>query len=584
MEIPNSYIIKDIRTAKDLKGITLCGYKRKDVIKAFQNSIINNKLEDSIRWCVELHVSCLNSTIWNILKNIYIKYIHINSPKFFIYLSKREKDYNNIINKYPKGHEIYTRNNQEIRNLYSELVSISTLTKKSNIFLPKSLPTINQKSFEKNDIKQRMIATNTDNIIEFVYNTTTSEMKLALNEIYTNLLLEKGTYENCIYWYLWIEKIENNKKKDKEKNNEIVFTKISTEDNKYFDHWIFILWKIIFKMKNKLEKNNLIYLKKIYNIYKKNFKISQINQKKYYIFIAFYSIKYKINWSSNIFIQEHLIIQSTININKMYGNVINKIESKLSSDTLHNLHKSYKKLYYDMQNKQNNMVIPQKMIINDLNDEINKVLFTKYPDYNFNKNQTNAYKNNSEYNNQNTSVFTVENESKYLNEEINSKNIHDELISKNMTKKDIIGAIEEKKNKKLDAFTQFIAFKKNDNKNKKSENLESNISNIESDLEKTNYYESMSDQELLGYTESEKIKNNITYEDKKNVLFLEKPLKNMKEFILKKSIIKLDENKNNDNNDTNQNKNNNQNKNELNFLEDNPNNKNLIDYLNISKI
>ena len=40
MEIPNSYVIHDTRIAKDFKGITISGYKRKDVLNAFQNSII----------------------------------------------------------------------------------------------------------------------------------------------------------------------------------------------------------------------------------------------------------------------------------------------------------------------------------------------------------------------------------------------------------------------------------------------------------------------------------------------------------------------------------------------------------------
>ena len=97
MDIPHSYIIHDIRTQKDFKGITICGYKRKDVLNAYQNSIINNKLEDAIRWCTELHSTGLNTQIWDSLKMIYIKYIHINSPKYFFYILKREKDYQRII-------------------------------------------------------------------------------------------------------------------------------------------------------------------------------------------------------------------------------------------------------------------------------------------------------------------------------------------------------------------------------------------------------------------------------------------------------------------------------------------------------
>jgi hypothetical protein len=68
MDIPKSYIIHDTRIAKDFKGVTICGYKRLDVIKEYQNSIINNKLEDAIRWCVELHSTCLNKQLWDSIK------------------------------------------------------------------------------------------------------------------------------------------------------------------------------------------------------------------------------------------------------------------------------------------------------------------------------------------------------------------------------------------------------------------------------------------------------------------------------------------------------------------------------------
>jgi hypothetical protein len=99
-------------------------------------------------------------------------------------------------------------------------------------------------------------------------------MKLALNEIANNLSLRNGTFENWIYWYLWIEKIESLKKKE----NNILFSNIvSNNENKYFDNWNFILWKILINIGEKYtEKNNLVFLKKIYNEYIKNFKPSQI--------------------------------------------------------------------------------------------------------------------------------------------------------------------------------------------------------------------------------------------------------------------------------------------------------------------
>ena len=446
MEIPHSYIIHDTRIAKDFQGITICGYKRKDVIDAFQNSIINNKIEDAIRWCVELHSTGLNNQIWNSLKTIYFKYIHINNPKLFFYLLKREKDYLKIICDYPKKHEIFSRNNQEIRNLYAELTSICSLTKKNNLFLQKSLPIINNKSFEKNEIHKRIISKNIDKISDFIYNTTSNEEKLALNEIINNINYDTGTYQNCVYWYLWLEKLQNIKKKN---NNNIIFNNLLTlkeQENKFFDHWIFILWNIILNYENNLDKNDAIFLRKIYNLYIKNFKLTDISGKKYYILIAFFIIFNKIKWNTLLLQQEFLIIQANANINKMYYNIINNLESELTCESKNILYKNYNKLFYNHNiknninnniNNINNNINIQKIKNTNLDEEINKVLFTNYPDYN------------------------------KKDEEINNYEIIDDkkLVSKNMTLKDIKNQKEELKNKKINAFGDFVSYKVEKHKN-----------------------------------------------------------------------------------------------------------------------
>ena len=473
MEIPDSYIICDTRIGKDFKNITISGYKRKDVINAFQNSIINSKLEDSIRWCVELHSTGLNNIIWDSLLTTYFKFVHINNPKFLIYFLKREKDYLNIVRKYPKKHEIFTRNNQEIRNLYAELTSILSLTKKNNIFIQKSLPAINNISFQKDDIQKRMISNDLNKIDGFIYNNTSSEIKLALNEIVNNLDKKGGTYQNCIYWYLWIEKNEN-LKKSKDKNIDDKNIVLSNNINcceKNFDHWIFILWNIILSFEDILYKNTRIFLNKLHILYKKNFKITQICKKKYIFFIAFYIIKNNIKWNINLLQQEYLIIQSNGNINKMYFNIIKNNESSLCEESKKKLYENYDNIILKLLNKDknnnNNIENPKKIVNTTLNDDINKVIFSKYPEY-FELNKNN-YKNNNIVNN-------------YQKNIIENKN-NEELISTNMTIIDINNSIEEKKDKKLSIFRDFVTFKK-----PKINNLKEN--NIKLDKNKTiiDYY------------------------------------------------------------------------------------------------
>jgi hypothetical protein len=433
MDIPQEYIIHDTRVAKDFQGITICGYKRKDVLNAFQNAMINNKLEDAMRWLVELHSTGLNNQIWTTLKNIYFKYIHINNPKYLFYLLKREKTYLHILNNYPKKHEIFTRNDQEIRNLLCELSAISVLTKKNNLFLPKSLPTINAKSFQKEEIHKRMISKDVDKIIDFIFPKTSNEEKLGLNEIINNLTSKKGTFQNCIYWYLWLEKMESSKKKDK--------ILLPESDDKYKSHWIFILWEIILSFQSKLDKNNLIFLKKLHHIYKKNFKPSDISKKKYYIFISFYIFFHEINWNINIFQQEFLIIQTNANINKMYRDVIANIERNISEETKKLLYKEYYKLYNKFNDISTQTTILKKVKNPNLDEEINKVLFTEYPEFN-------ELRDNSEI-------------------QVTTNNIRSQktLISKNKTHRDVENEKELRENKKLEVFTNLIAYKKDKSEN-----------------------------------------------------------------------------------------------------------------------
>jgi len=437
MEIPDNYIIHDTRYSSDFKGITISGYKRKDVINAFQNSIINNKLEDAIRWSVELHTTGLNKIIWDTIKSIYFKYIHINNPKFYIYLLKREQTYKKCLSKYPKKHEIFSRNDQELRNLYAELTSIATTTKKNNIFVNKSLPTINQRSFEKEELSKRIISKNLDGINGFIFNDTPKELKIALNEIYSNLLSKKyGTFQNCIYWYLWIEKMDKNIQKE-------VPMQYNSE---YSNHWVFIIWSIISFFLNKegtkIEMNNNFFIKKLMNDYKKNFKINSIAKNKYLIFIACYVIKNNINFGINLFQHEHLIIQANANINKMYGNIINTITSNLSYESKNILFKNYNKLYNEKMNKSNNIIMNPKKII-DTTIDINVVELTNYPEY------IDLKKNNEE----------LENKEKILRHEKENKE-KENLISKNMNLNDIKQMIEDKKYKKLDILTQLVTYKK----------------------------------------------------------------------------------------------------------------------------
>lgn len=443
MNIPSDYILYDIRNSKDFKKVTISGYKKKDVINTYQNCIINDKLEDSIRWCVELHCTCMNTDILDTIYSVYIKYINMNNPKLFFYIFKRIKDYNRVMNTNIKNQLMLTKNNQEVRNLFAELTAICVLSKKSNLFLDKSLPKISYKSYQKEEIHKRMISKNLDKIIEFVYTNTNNEIKLGLNEIINNIESKKGTYQNCIYWYLWIEKLSYYHKKD----NVQEISKISVTSHKKNevekDHWVNIIWNILLHVN--LEKKDKKYIEKLHVLYSKDLKKTQISKKKYHIFIAFYIIKNGIKWNKRLFHQEHIMIQSNININKIYRMIICHFEKSLTNETKQKIRKNYMRLLkeeYSIKKIEN---------IN-INEDINKILSTKYLEYiDFVSCENNI--NNIE---QDKYEYPDQNKCQDENEDQDKK---DTLISKNMNLQDIINSKEQLINKKIDAFKNFFTYK-----------------------------------------------------------------------------------------------------------------------------
>ena len=432
MEIPNKYLICDIRVSKDLKGATISGYKKSDVINVFQNSIINNRIEEAIYWCVELHISTYTNEIWKSIYSIYMKYVHINNPKLFFYIFQRENDYNKLLDYYPKNHHIFTKNNQEIRNLFCDLISILTLSKKNNLFIDKSLPKVNLNKITKEEIKQRILTENYNIVKDLECDCLNNTEILCINQIFHNLNNHQGTLKNSFYWYLLLEKSSKEKDKiNKENFDEIIQSASSINRNSMLNyvtknkiHWNELIFKMLEKILMNNQKNNMLILK-LKSYYQINFKPNKVSSLKYIYFMIFYIIKNDINWNNTLIQKYPIYIQCCANINHIYYNISSSILSKLDEFDKD----LYIKKYYETK---------QKMIKNNSKE------VTKIYEENNNINLNKIIKGNP------------------LKPKYNKEDLHDEkqLINKNKTKQDIVDAKEQNTIKKLDYFNQMIVKKR----------------------------------------------------------------------------------------------------------------------------
>ena len=70
--IPNEYIIFDNRSTKEFSKVSFSKYMIKDVLHAFNKSLLECKIEASIHWAVELVVCGYSNKLWEKILSIGI--------------------------------------------------------------------------------------------------------------------------------------------------------------------------------------------------------------------------------------------------------------------------------------------------------------------------------------------------------------------------------------------------------------------------------------------------------------------------------------------------------------------------------
>tara|TARA_B110000971_G_scaffold219637_1_gene261228 strand:+ start:3433 stop:4722 length:1290 start_codon:yes stop_codon:yes gene_type:complete len=352
-DVPPDYLITDTRKSSEFGGKTISNYKKKDVVSRLHDSIVNQKIEESCRWFIELNCSNMNIDIWSELIIVYAKYININNFRILEQLYTKYQYYKRLIKGIDKKNIIHSRNVQEIRNMFVFLITQVALSDKNDLFNKKIIPTVKAVDFQREGLVTNMKCQNLDLIIEIVNENDIKELKIAINEISYNIRVCQN-FTKAVFWYQWICKLYTLKKKAGIQLT-LNSRNINGIDDKFKTDWIWLLWKILLNEAIKKENKQLISnVKYLYSLYKIDYKTSCISKYHFIIYQVLYIIIKPVNFNRCYISKEYLSVQATMNINKLYQAIDYNVGKEYSNkDSFIEKENYVQKIKQDMYNEEN---------------------------------------------------------------------------------------------------------------------------------------------------------------------------------------------------------------------------------------
>lgn len=314
MNVPKDFSIIDKREMKDFSIATFSRYKTTDVIKKLEDSIIHGNLEEACNWFIELHISGKMTHIWEIIFTSISKNINLKNPNLTSWTWLKYVKYAAIIKKFNKNYEYESRNNQEIRNLFADIITIIICSEKSTVF--DKLPKISNKDILYNNYSQKILFKD-QNMIEEIFPDAVNidkEFKIGINEIANQITT--GKMKELIYWCLWLDKIHKSKKKN---SMEFICPEIEIKDinKKYHSDWVWSIWYMIL-LKSKHCPQLVNEINALYNIYKWKYTTASIHKKQYILYHTLLLLKDSVNWKIPLINRYEYRIQACCNINQLY--------------------------------------------------------------------------------------------------------------------------------------------------------------------------------------------------------------------------------------------------------------------------
>uniref|UniRef100_A0A6C0I5H0 Uncharacterized protein n=1 Tax=viral metagenome TaxID=1070528 RepID=A0A6C0I5H0_9ZZZZ len=242
-------LFDDVRTYADFKGVSFTGYKKTDVIFQLIENMKRGKVEDSCHWCAELIAAGHYEDLWETIFLYFSKNIHLGNPKMILYLEMRYEYFKNILNSGKFLTELHLRNNESIRKLFAEAISILTVSSKTHSYEPVKVNRDDDFLFD--NMSNKLKANNTSYAYPIMKTDDSKELHIAANEFSYHVSTSKDTMLAC-YWIEWVLEFDVvcRKKKLPCVTEHRKFVKV---DCKYRNDPIWIIWASLLYYTEKMD-------------------------------------------------------------------------------------------------------------------------------------------------------------------------------------------------------------------------------------------------------------------------------------------------------------------------------------------
>ena len=324
--------INDIRLQKEFNGISFSNFKKSEVRKELLNSINNNKIENACNWSAELICAGHFSDLWEIIIYNIGKNIHLANPKIPIYVDMRFQNFKEIVRNGYIGNELLMRNNEKIRSIFCEIITILCLSNKKPAF---ECVKVAKEEFNLLNLTNKFKAPNTSYALKVFDKDDPKEIYIPINELIYNLTKKNSNLLECCYWIEWIVEFDNicRKKKDNLTANRRTFASV---DDKFQTNVIWIIWDVFFNLceDNVIQKKIITSLLNIFCI---KYTLNINKKRRYLLYFVVELLTEKFNDKIQIYNKndEKLIENVKKQIEKVYKN-IKKNENAPKTDYLFN--------------------------------------------------------------------------------------------------------------------------------------------------------------------------------------------------------------------------------------------------------